>query len=426
MNDFAGAGHVISPSTSTGTKKPGFFYGYVIVLAGFLVLMILYGTQYSFGVFFKPVLAEFGWSRALTSGAYSINAFLQGFVVIIAGRLSDRFGPRKVVTISGLFLGSGYLLMSQISTAWHIYLFYGLISLGSGTWVPLQSTAARWFVKRRGLMSGIIASGIGAGMLIMPPLANQLISRYTWHTSYFIIGLIALVVTVAAAQLLKREPGQMGQLAYGADAERTEDIGQGTRGLSLREAIRTRQFWIISYGFFTANFCTQVIIVHMVPHATDIGISAAAAATIISVIGVCSIISKISMGSAVDRLGGKRIIVTVSALVSLSFLWLLSANELWMLYLFAVVFAFGYGGFSAVQSPLVAELFGLRAHGAILGMSLFGNFVGGAAAPLMAGRIFDVSGSYFWAFAACVIVGIVSLIATLLLKPVRVSSSTKT
>ena len=402
------------------TKKPGFFYGYFIVLAGFLGLMILYGTQYSFGVFFKPMLAEFGWSRALTSGAYSINEVLQAFTAIMAGRLSDRFGPRIVVTASGIFLGLGYLLMSQIGAVWQIYLFYGvLMSMGSGTWVPFQSTAARWFVKRRGLMSGIISSGIGAGMLIMPLLANQLISKYSWRTSYFVIGLIALVVTVSVAQLLKRDPGRMGLVAYGAGPAAIEGQDSGTRGFSLGEAVRTRQFWIVFTVLFSANFCTQTVIVHIVPHATDIGISAATAATILSLLGVCSIASKIGIGSAVDRLGGKLIVVGVGTLMAVAFLWVLSASQLWALYLFAIIFALGYGGFSAVQSPIIAELFGLKAHGSILGMVLIGNFVGGAIAPLLAGRIFDLSGSYNWAFVVCILVSVIALAAALLLKPTR-------
>ena len=115
--------------------------------------MMVYGAQYSFGVFFKPLLAEFGWTRAVTSGVYSLYMVLQGFLGIIAGRLTDRFGSRLVVTVCGLFLGAGYLLMSQIGAVWQIYLFYGILaSIGAaGGWVPLLSTVARWFVKGRGL-----------------------------------------------------------------------------------------------------------------------------------------------------------------------------------------------------------------------------------------------------------------------------------
>ncbi len=214
MDDSAGAKQVMSTGRA---GKPRFFYGYIIVIVSFLIVMMVYGSQFSFGVFFKPVLAEFGWSRAVTSGAYSLYMVLQGFWGIAAGRLTDRVGSRLVVTVSGIFLGLGYLLMSRIGAVWQLYLFYGVLaSMGTGCWVALLSTVARWFIKRMGLMSGIIASGVGVDSLIMAPLANELIARYGWRDCYIIVGIAALVVTVGAAQFLRRGPGEVGQFADGA------------------------------------------------------------------------------------------------------------------------------------------------------------------------------------------------------------------
>lgn len=403
-----------------GSGKAGrfsLFYGNVIVAAAFLALMTMFGSQYSFGIFFKPMLDQFGWSRALTSGAYSINTVLQGFLGILAGRLSDRYGPRIVVSISALFLGLGYMLMSQISSVWQIYFFYGvLISMGSCIWVPLQSTVARWFTKRRGLMSGIVSSGIGFGIISGPLLANHLISNYNWRISYLILGILALLIVMITAQFLKRDPGKIGLTAYGESTSRSQTHSAGFQGYSLQEAVRTRQFWIICLAFFTTNFCTQVIIVHIVPHATDIGISATAAVTVLSTIGILSIISKIGVGGAIDRLGSRPIISTVTILMVVAFLWMIFSGELWMLYLFAVIFAFGYGGASALQAPMIAEYFGLKAHGAIMGMVLIGNFTGGAAGPLIAGRIFDISNGYSGVFIVCIVLSLTALAATWRLK----------
>jgi MFS family permease len=408
------------PPASNKTGKPRLFYGYVIVGAAFLTMVVLYGVQYSFGVFFKPMLDEFGWSRALTSGVYSMNVVVQGLFTIVAGRLSDRFGPKIVVIFSGFLLCLGYSLMSRINAVWQIYLFYGVfISLGSCLWVPLASTCARWFIRRRGMMSGIISSGIGFGMVIFPPLANLLIHSYGWRLSYIIMGVSSAAVMLISAQFLLRDPSQKGLLAYGDSATDAIVSDSGRQGYSLKEAIRTRQFWIICLTFFTTNFCVQGVIVHMVPHATDIGIAAAAAATIISAIGVLSITTKIGVGTIIDKLGGKPVLRAVPVLLSLSFLWLLPANQLWMFYLFAIIFAIGYGGSSAIQSPIVAEYFGLKSHGTIMGMILIGNFAGGALSPLLAGRIFDTSGSYRWAFIICIIVSLVAFTSTLFLRPAR-------
>ena len=136
--------------------KPKFFYGYVVVLASFFILLITWGTIYTFGVFLKPLLAEFGWTRAETSGAYSLYMVLHGVLYIVTGRLNDRFGPRMLMTACGLLLGLGYFLMAYISAIWHLYLFYGVIigiAMSAG-FVPLVSTIVRWFVKRRALMTG--------------------------------------------------------------------------------------------------------------------------------------------------------------------------------------------------------------------------------------------------------------------------------
>ena len=168
---------VLSPTES---KKPRFFYGYVIIIVGFFVMALMWGTTLNFGLFLKPMSAEFGWTRATTSAPFSLSMFLFGILGMVTGRLNDRFGPRIVVTVCGLFLGVAFLLMSQISALWQLYLFYGvMIAIGtSGSFVPLASTVARWFARRRGLMTGLVLSGYGAGAMIGPPVASWLISSY--------------------------------------------------------------------------------------------------------------------------------------------------------------------------------------------------------------------------------------------------------
>ncbi len=162
--------------------EPRFFYGYIVVVAALFIMVAIYGVFYAFGIFFKPVLAELGWTRAMTSGAFSLAWIVQGLLAIGMGGLNDRLGPRLVMTLCGFILGLGFLLMSQISAVWQLYLFYGvIIGIGmAGSWVPLVSTVARWFVKRRNIMTGIVVTGMGIGTLIGAPAANWLISVYDW------------------------------------------------------------------------------------------------------------------------------------------------------------------------------------------------------------------------------------------------------
>jgi len=406
-------------SSSAVAKRPQFFYGYVVVLVAFFIMVLMYGTFYTFGVFFKPLSTEFGWTRTMTSGAYSLATFLSGLLAIVMGRLTDRFGSRIVMTFCGFFLGLGYLLMSQVSAIWQLYLFYGVaIGIGmSGAFVPMLSTVTRWFVKRRGMMTGFVVAGIGTGTIIIPPVANWLISSYGWRTSYIIIGIVALVFIILAAQFLRRDPKQIGQLPYGENEVREEGLNLPVRGFSVREAIGTGQFWMLLAILFCFGFSLNIIMVHVVPHATELGISAAMAASILAVIGGLSIAGRIVMGSVADRIGNRPPLIINFVLMSGVLFWLVVAKELWMLYLFAVIFGFAYGGVVSLESPLVAELFGLSSHGAILGIAAFGFTVGGAVGPVLGGRIFDIIGSYQVAFLVCAALAVIACILALLLRP---------
>ncbi len=400
-------------------KKPRFFYGYVIVVAAFFVMVITSGAMYSFGVFVKPLIDEFGWSREVTAGVYSTALFILGIFFMVTGRLNDRFGPRRVVAVCGIILGAGYALISKVDVIWQLYLFYGLVvAMGqSGAMIPLLSTVARWFVRKRGLMSGIVLAGVGVGQIIMPPLATHLISSYGWRMCYIIIGIISVVGMVILAQLLRRDPAQVGQLPDGDSEMQQKSSIPEAAGLSRNDAVHNRQFWMIFAAYVCYGMLVQGTMVHIVPHATDLGITAVVAASILSVVGGASIAGRIGMGSAGDRIGNRRALIYLFILAIASFIWLQFAQELWMLYIFAVLFGFAYGGLVSLESPLVANLFGMKAHGALLGLVHFGATIGGAASPLLAGRIFDATGSYQIAFLVVTGFIIAGLVLVSLLKP---------
>ena len=401
-------------------RKPKFFYGYIIVLAAFFIMAVSHGTFCSFGVFFKPLLAEFvGWSRATISGAASLCYLLTGFLGIITGRLNDRFGPRLVMVVCGFFFGLGYLLMSQINTIWQLYLFYsGVVSIGlSAADVPLLSTIARWFTKRRATMSGIVKAGTGTGILIMPIVASRLISTYDWRTAYIVLGIMGLVFIISAAQFLRRDPGQMGQLPNGEEKPNAGSLDSADEGFSLREATHLRQFWITCAIYFLVLFCSLTILVHIAPHAEDLGISATNAASMISIIGGASIVGRLMMGSAGDRIGNKLALIICFLILAVALFWLQLANELWMLYLFAAIYGVAHGGFLALISPMVADLFGMGSHGVILGIVFFSGSIGGAIGPVLAGSIFDMADSYQSAFLICAAASVIGIILTWFLKP---------
>lgn len=366
------------------------------------------------------MLDEFGWSRALTSGGFSLSWPLTGLLSIGVGRLNDRFGPRIVMTTAGFLLGLGYLLMSRLDALWQLYLFFGLISISmSASLVPLMSIIARWFVKRRALMTGLVLASNGIALMVLLPAANQLISSYGWRISYIIIGILPLVIVILAAQFLKRDPYQMGLLPDGVNEVSTTNSSEKTKGLSFREGFRARQLWLLSGVFFCSYFLFYVFTVHIVIHATGLGILSTKAVIIVAFMGGGGIAGRVLAGIFADRIGNKRSMVVSSLLMVIALFWILFAKDLWMLYLFGVIFGFGHGGLAIMESLMTAEIFGMRSHGVLLGFVFFADTIGGAIGPVFAGYIFDITGSYNAAFQISAILGILIIALIVFLKPIK-------
>jgi MFS family permease len=390
-----------------------YFYGYNIVAAGFIIQAVCVGSMFTYGVFFKDFQAEFGWSRAAISGAASLAFLMMGLGGVIAGKMNDRIGPKIIIVASGILLGIGYLLMSRLQALWQLYLLYGvLVGIGFSTHdVITLSTVARWFIKRRGMMSGIVKVGTGSGQFLMPLIATLLITAYGWRNSYLIISAVVLVIFVVVAQVLSRDPQGIGLFPDG-DSNESCDNGNRPReeSVTLRAAARTRQFWIICIAEFAIFFCLLTVIVHIVPHAMDLELTPPTAVGVLSTIGFVSMLGRIVIGTANDKIGGKRSLVICFILLLCSLFWLHVASEAWMLFLFAVIYGFAHGGFFTVMSPMIAEFFGTGSHGVLFGMVLASGTLGGAAGPLMAGRAFDVTGSYRIAFLVLALLAVIGFV----------------
>ena len=395
-----------------------FFYGYVLVAASFLLQAIGWGAYNSFGVFFNPLMNEYDWSRAGISGAVSVSFCLYGFSSILLGRLNDRVGPRFIMAISGIFLGVGYLLMSRLTSLWQLYLLYSLlVGIGiSGTDVVLLSTIARWFVRLRGRMSGVLKVGTGVGMLVMPLFTNWLITAFGWRTAFFVMGIVVLIPFIGLSQLLVRDPARRG-LRPDGDGRVTAKITQAAeKGFTLRQALKNLQLWLICTAYFLLLVCVFTVLLHIVPHAIDLGIPPNWATRVLATIGGLSIVGRIIMGFSSDRIGNKWALTICYGFLCVSLGWLLLANRLWMLFVFATVYGFAHGGFFVVMSPLIAEFFGTASHGAIFGMMIFVSNIGGAIGPLLAGYVFDLTGSYRGMLWGLPLISTVGLGAALMLR----------
>ena len=373
---------------------------YWIVLGACLTQFTIIGLLFSYGLFFKALELEYGWSRTLLSSCMSFAFIVMGALAFFGGHLTDRYGPRLVLAVAGALCGTGYALLSQVSQPWHLFAIFGLfIGVGMATHdVVTLSTIARQFRERRGVMTGVVKVGTAAGQIAVPPIAAFLIALYDWRLALLILGIAAIVALLGAAMLVNSPPAPAG----------TGD-GPDAHGVRLRDARRSRTFWMfcaIQFTFFTT---LTTIPLHIVVHGMDLGMTPAVAAVLLSVLGAASVAGRLSIGALVDRIGGRRAMILCFLPIIASLLAFLAISAPWLLFGAVAVYGFAHGGFFTVVSPTVAEYFGLKAHGAIFGLVLFCGTIGGASGPILAGRMFDLTASYAPAFIALAALATVGL-----------------
>lgn len=391
----------------------------VITACCFSIQAIGIGVYVSYGVFFSPLMAEFGWPRAVISGSSAVAFFISGLFAVYVGRLNDRSGPRIIMSAAAVFMGTGCMLMSKVSHMEELYLFFGLIfGMGlSSIDVIALTTIARWFPEKRGIMTGIVKVGTGAGQFIFPLTASFLIAAYGWRTACVSLGVMVLILLMLIAQFLKKEPADPEAfISGGLSAGRMARPVDGD--LSFSEAASTIPLWLLCFVNLIIVFCLMSILVHIVPHGRDIGITAHKAAGVLSAIGGVSMAGRFTIGAVIDRIGSKRSMILSLVLLLISLTWLQFADGLWKLYVFACLYGFAHGGFFTAISPLVAELFGIASHGSLFGLVVFFGTTGGAAGPLLTGYLFDAGGSYELPFKILLGAAISGLLLLLQLKPV--------
>ncbi len=398
-------------------------YGYAHLIAAicFSIQALGVGTFIAFGVFFNPLMEEFGWSRAAISGASSLAFFIMGLFGVIVGRLNDRFGPRQLMTVTAILLGLGCVLMARLTTLWELYLFYGIIfGMGlSSIDVIALTTIARWFSHRRGFMTGIVKVGTGAGQFVIPLSASGLILLYGWRWSFVLIGTSVALILVFMAQFLRRDPDALRSHKQLETADNQGTTPATESSLPLHRVLRTVQLWTICLANLCLVFCLMIIMLHIVPHARDLGFSAMQAAGVLSIIGAVSMLGRFISGLIIDRLGSKAVMGGCFVLLLISLGWLQYAHQSWMLYLFAFIYGLAHGGCFTAISPLVAEWFGIQSHGTLFGIVVCFGTTGGSVGPLFAGHLFDLSGSYQPTFRIVTAMALIAWGMLLFLRPVK-------
>jgi MFS family permease len=370
----------------------------VVAGAAFVLLFLAYGNAYSFGVYFQPLADTFGANRADTSFVFSVIGGLYSTLGILTGPAADRFGTRPVCLFGMLAMGTGLLYASTAVELWQVYLGFGLgVALGMGcNFAPANAGLQRWITKQRGLASGFASTGIALSILIMPSIVVWLIDWRDWRTAMWRVGITTLVVGCTTALLMADPPNTTGR----DDANSDEG---GVRRFDLRRALTSRGYVML---YFSSMFsCAGVFIpfVHLVPYAADQGLGAGMGTLLIAVIGGSSLIGRVFLTAASDRLGRRNSLsVMYVGMGAGMFLWYLAGqgagqtadDGMLVLWVFAVLFGLGYGGYVAMVAPIIAEYFGTEKIGSLLGCFMSSIAIGGAFGPWLAGHAFDQWASY--------------------------------
>lgn len=376
---------------------------YLVVLGAVITQFMIISLFFVYSLLIKSLEEEFGWSRTTLSAGASIAGLMMGIYAIFGGRLSDLFGPRIVLTCSGLIYGLGYASISFISEPWHLWAICGLfLGLGMGTHdVVTLGAIARWFPNRKGLMTGVVKSGTAAGQVILPPTAAYLIATQGWREAVVVMGLTAAVLLILGAQLMRRPP-----------APAVTNAAQPVSGLTFAEARRTKRFAImccVQFLFFAALI---TIPLHIAVHGMDLGMTPVTAAGLLSFLGASSVVGRLAIGMFADRLGGRMAYLLCLAPMIAALSLLIFIETHWMIFVIIILYGAAHGGLFVVVAPTIAELFGTRAHGSIFGVIVFFGTWGGALGPLLAGQVFDQTGGYDYAFATLAVMMTLALILT--------------
>ena len=393
-------------------------YAWVMVFLSATILAVIAARFYTFGVFLIPISKSFGWSRGSLSLASSAASVVAGILSIFVARISDRYGPRLLVTIAGVLHTAGFLLAAQVTQLWQMYLVWGLV-MGTGNacgYVPLMSTIARWFSIRRTTAIGITIAGFAAGAIFWPPVTQWIIDTLDWQRAFVILGGISAVGIIPLAQFLKTSPEKAGLRPYGHEKlSREQAQVSGAPGLTLSQTVKTTRFWLwgpILFCFFTS---LNVLYVHIVAHARDIGIPPVIAAGTLSIIAGTSITARLSIGAISDKVGTKTALTGALVLAVIAFTLLVISPARWAFYLFAVIFGLAYGSVVPLETAVPAGLFGVTSLGAIMAGAGLLSTLGSAFGPPVAGIIFDRTGEYQPAFIICLALVAVALVLSLFL-----------
>ena len=372
-------------------------YGWVVVWGAFFCLAVIFGVAYSFAAFFESFAHEFAAQRADVALVFGLSGLIYFVLGAGAGMLADRYGPRIVCSAGMLFIVGGLLATSYAHSMATVYLAYG-VGIGVGValvYTPSIASVQPWFTRRRGFAAGIASAGIGAGTIAIPLIAASAISALEWRGALRLIAAAVLMVGLVAAFVLKRAP-----VARSAQ-------GEARAGASLAEALRDRRFWwFYTYALLAAP-AMFIPFAHVSAAARDLGIGDARAVGLVGLIGIGSLVGRFAIGALADRLGRTLTLTLMQASMGASYVLWVAAGGYVALAIFALWFGLSYGGIVSLMPAICMDMFGARAVSSIVGTLYTGAALGNLLGPVVAGAVFDHSGSYTLVIWGCVALSVI-------------------
>ena len=365
-----------------------------------VTLALAYGVWYAYSVFLVALLREFGWSRSVLAGAFSIFTLVSGGAGPVLGALADRFGPRRLILIGGVLLAGSLWADSLVTRAWHLYLSFGLLTavgVATAGWTPAVVMVQRQWKARLGLALGIAGSGVGLGIFLVVPLCQALIDGFGWRWAFRVLAALCALWILPATYLAVRDtpPSPREPAARGGD-------GHPAAGEhSLQRALANPSFRLIGLAVFLGSICSQTLHVHQAAFLVDHGLPAMTAASVISVVGASSILGKTGGGWISDHLSRELVYALgmIGMIIGVGVLWLVAlAPSAWLALGYAVLFGLGYSVTAFIVPAMMSDRFRGPHFGSIFGATQVASALGSALGAWLAGRIFDATGSYAIAF----------------------------
>lgn len=366
------------------------YYGWRVVLAACFGVMAGFGSLfvYTFAVFVKPLGAEFGWNRESISLGFGLAAITVGLCSPLLGRLIDRFGPRRIIlpcmTVFGCGIASLALLQSRLWQFYGTCIVIGVVGNGAAH-LAYSRSISTWFVRRLGTALAFVMVGAGLGAMILPVVAQTVVSRSGWRAAYAVLGGLAMLLGLPLSWRYVFERGH---------AKRNEASPASHAGATLQQGLRAYAFWIIVAVLFVSSVSMNGAITHLSALLTDRGITAKEAAWCASVLGGSSVLGRISVGWLLDRFFGARVAFAVSLITAGGIFLLARASTFSEGCIAAALIGVGAGGEAAITPYLLTRYFGLRAFSTLYGITWTFYAAAGAVGPVILGRAFDSTGSY--------------------------------